>query len=112
MKTGKKNEELLRVLADCATECDTCFDASLKNDKTDNLARVVKLCRDCAKICYATLSFVASNSNHAKHLAKECAEICKECAEACGENTDVEHECMPCMEICQACEKACREFAA
>lgn len=95
METGKNNKESLQTLAECATECEACFDASLENDRTDALARVIKLCRDCAKICYTTSSFVASNSNHAKHLAKECAEICKECAESCGIHTDDEQENMP-----------------
>lgn len=112
MEMGRSNKELLQILAECATECETCFDASLENNKNDNLARVVRLCRDCAKICYTTSSFVASNSTHAKHLARECAEICKECAETCGHHTDDEQECMPCMEICKKCEEACREFAA
>ncbi|MDT0691627.1 four-helix bundle copper-binding protein [Salegentibacter sp. F188] len=112
METGKTNKDLLQILAECATECDTCFDASLDNEKTDALARVVRLCRDCAKICYATLSFVASNSSHAKHLAKACADICDECAEVCGNHTNHEQECLPCMKICQKCAEACREFAA
>lgn len=112
METAKTNKDLLRILAECATECETCFDASLDNERTEELIRVIRLCRDCARICYATSSFVASNSKHAKHLAKECAEICKECAEACGNNTNVEQESMPCMKICKECEEACREFAA
>lgn len=112
METGKTNKDLLRILAECATECDTCFDASLDNEKTNELARVVRECRDCAKICYATLSFVASNSPHAKHLAKECAEICEACAGVCDNHTDDEQECIACKKICQECAEACRDFAA
>lgn len=112
MRTAKDNKELLQILAECATECDTCFDASLENNNTNNLAKVVRLCRDCAKICYTTMSFIASNSSHAKHLAQECAEICKECADVCGHHTDDEQECMHCMKICRKCEEACKKFAA
>ena len=112
MEMGQSNKELLQTLAECATECETCFDASLENSNMKDLARVIRLCRDCAKICYTTMSFVASNSRHAKHLAKECAEICGECANACGHHTDDEQECMACMKICRQCEEACKKFVA
>lgn len=112
MENRENNKELLRVLAECATECENCFDASLENEKTNELARVIRMCRDCAKICYTTLSFIASNSRHAKHLAKECAEICQECAGVCGSHKEEEHECMQCMKICRECAEACRKFAA
>lgn len=112
METKKRNKQFLQILAECATECEICFDASLENSKTEELARVVRLCRDCAKICYTTSSFVASNSRHATHLARECAEICMECAETCSHHTDEEEECMACMKICKECAEACRNFAA
>lgn len=113
MKTHQnENKELLKTITTCATECEICFDACLENDRTEALLKVLRLCRDCAKICYSTASFIASNSTHAKHLAKECAEICKDCADSCGNHEDDEHECMACMEACRACEKACRRFAA
>lgn len=112
MMQRQKNSELLRLLAECATECENCFDACLENDRTEKLIRQIRLCRDCAKICYATSSFIASNSRHAKHLAKECADVCKDCAEACSNKEGTEDELMPCAQICRKCEEACRKFAA
>ncbi|WP_262887222.1 hypothetical protein [Salinimicrobium oceani] len=41
METGKTNKDLLKILVGCATECDICFDASLDNEKTGTLVRVV-----------------------------------------------------------------------
>ena len=105
------NKEILRVLAECAAECYRCFDACLENERTDDLVRVIRLCRDCARICDTTASFIASSSEHAQHLAKECAEICRNCAEACGNHKDQEHECKPCADICRQCEEACKSFA-
>jgi hypothetical protein len=111
MMNHSENKEILRVLADCAAECYRCFDACLENERTDELVRVLRLCRDCARICDTTASFIASNSEHAQHLAKECADICRSCAEACGNHKDQEHECKPCADICRQCEEACNSFA-
>ena len=108
---SENNKELLQILAECANECERCFDACLENERTDELVRVLRLCRDCAKICYTTSSFVASNSSHAESIAAECARICRACEEACRNNTDTEHECKPCADICRQCEEACSSFA-
>ncbi|ARS38089.1 four-helix bundle copper-binding protein [Pontibacter actiniarum] len=111
LENNSNHKDLLRILAECGAECDVTFNASLDNDRTDELTRVIRLCRDCANICYATARFVGSDSEHARHLARECAEICRSCAEACENNVDKEHECKPCAKICRACEEACRSFA-
>lgn len=110
-ENNSKYKELLRILTECAAECDVTFNASLDNERTDALTRVIRLCRDCANICYTTARFVAADSEHASHLARECAEICRSCAEACGSNMDKEHECKQCADICRECEEACNSFA-
>lgn len=112
MLERQKHTELLRTLAECATECENCFDSCLENKRTEELVKQIRLCRDCAKICYTTSSFIASNSAHAKHLAKECAEICRECAKACSNKENVEDELSPCAKICRECEEACKKYAA
>jgi hypothetical protein len=107
----ENNRDLLRILAECAAECNRCFDACLENDRTDDLVRAIRLCRDCARICSTTATFVASNSEHAQHLVRECAEICRSCSKTCNKHTEEEHECKPCARICRECEEACNSFA-
>lgn len=111
LENNSKHKEFLRILTECAAECDVTFNASLDNARTDALTRVIKLCRDCANICYTTARFVAADSEHARHLARECADICRSCAEACENNSDKEHECKACGNICRRCEEACNNFA-
>lgn len=107
----ENNRDLLRILAECAAECERCFDASLENDRTEALTRVIRFCRDCAKMCSVTASFVASNSDNARLIASACAEICSECSDTCSKHTDEERECVACSRICRECAEACRSFA-
>ncbi|ARS38135.1 four-helix bundle copper-binding protein [Pontibacter actiniarum] len=107
---NSQNKDLLSILAQCADECDTCFDACLDNERTDALTKAIRLCRDCAKICRVTASFVASNSEVAKQVVSLCADICKKCAEVCSQDTDIEKETMHCAKICRDCEEACRSY--
>lgn len=106
----KRNIELLQKLAECAAECERCIDACLDDENIKVLVRPIRLCRDCAKICYTTASFIASNSEHAQHLVDECTEICRICAEACDHHKEDEYECKTCASICRECEEACRSF--
>lgn len=105
------NKEILRILAECADECDRCYDACLENERTDELLRTLRLCRDCSKICRVTASFIASNSEHSQQVVDLCAQICGMCAGSCENHREDEHECKPCADICRECEEACRSFA-
>lgn len=102
------NSNLLTKLAECAAACENCLDACLSEDNVKMMIQCIRLDRDCAKICYATHSFVASNSSHAKHLVQECMEICRACGEECAK-MEAEH-CKECAKACKECEKACREY--
>src|SRR3546814_4960307 len=37
----------------------------------------MKLMLDCAQICSVVLEFMARDSDHHKHICRECAEICR-----------------------------------
>lgn len=103
-------QNLLNILAQCADECDHCFDECLGNERTDHLERALRACRDCAKICRVTASFVASNSMFASRMVELCAEICGQCANVCENHKEEEQECKACAKICRECEEACKNF--
>ncbi len=104
-----QNSEILEKLALCAAACEMCADACLDEENVKMMVNCIRLDRDCAKICYTTASFIASNSNHAQHLVDECMEICGKCAEECAQH-DHDH-CQQCAEACRDCEEACRSFS-
>ncbi|RDV11317.1 four-helix bundle copper-binding protein [Pontibacter diazotrophicus] len=104
------HKDLLQILAQCADECDHCFDMCLEDDRTDALVRALRACRDCAKICRVTASFVASGSDFAQRMTELCAEVCRKCADICENHTEEEQETMHCARICRECEEACRKY--
>lgn len=107
MKSEKTNN-LMHTLIKCITACEYCATLCLKEPDAGHMARCVMLDRDCADICTLTVRFVARNSEHAKHVMKECIEICKACAEECSKH-DNSH-CRHCAEICRECATHCEEY--
>jgi len=104
-----QNREFLEKLSRCAAACENCMDACLNEDDIKKMVQCIRTDRDCAKICYVTASFIASNSTHAAHLVSECKEICRACAEEC-EKHEMEH-CQACAKACRECEEACKSFS-
>lgn len=103
------NIEFIEKLARCAAACETCLDSCLDEQDIQKMVQCIRTDRDCAKICHTTASFVASNSDHAQHLVKECEEICRQCAIEC-EKHDMDH-CQECARACRECEEACKSYA-
>lgn len=103
-----QNKELLEILTECAAACEMCADACLDEKDIHMMVQCIRLDRDCAKICYTAASFVASNSQHAQHVIKECEEICRKCGEECAKH-DHDH-CKRCAEACGQCAESCRKY--
>lgn len=103
------NKELLQKLAECAAACEMCADACLDEQDVKKMVKCIRLDRDCAKICMVTASFIASRSEHAQHIIKECEELCRKCGEECAKH-DMDH-CQQCADACRECEEACRSFS-
>jgi hypothetical protein len=101
------NKELLTVLAECADACNHCSTACLGEKDVAIMAACIKLDMDCAQICALTAAFISRDSDHARHIMNECAEICRKCAEECGKHADMEH-CKRCAEACRKCSEACK----
>lgn len=103
-----ENTQLIQKLARCAAACEACMDACLDEDDIKKMVRCIRLDRDCARICHTTASLLASNSDYAAHLVKECEEICRACKEEC-EKHEMEH-CQECAWACRECEEACKSY--
>ncbi len=103
------NKELLQKLAACAAACEMCADACLDEQDVKMMVKCIRLDRDCAKICMVTASFIASHSEHAQHIIKECEELCRMCSEECAKHK-MDH-CQQCAEACRECEEACKSFS-
>jgi len=107
---NNNNLQLITILAECALACNNCSTACLEEKDIQKMAECIRLDMDCAQICAVTAAFVGRNSDHAKHLLKECAEICRKCADECGKHSDMEH-CKTCAEACRNCANACDKAA-
>jgi len=67
-----------------------------------------KLMLDCAEICQTAANFMARQSDHHRHICRECAEICRACAASCEDVGDME----ACVEACTRCAASCEKMAA
>ncbi|MEO6304333.1 MAG: four-helix bundle copper-binding protein [Bacteroidia bacterium] len=103
---NNNNSHLINVLAECASACNNCSTACLEEKDVQKMKECIRLDMDCAQICSVTAAFVSRNSDHAKHLLKECAEICRKCADECGKHSDMDH-CKTCAEACRVCANEC-----
>ena len=107
----EKNQKLIKVLQDCANECNHCTTACLDEPNVKALINCIKLDIDCAEICRLTISLLARGSEHGKHLLKECAEVCDVCAAECEKHAHHHDHCKKCAEACRTCAEACRVAA-
>jgi hypothetical protein len=104
MKSEETNN-LQHVLIKCITACETCASLCLQEDDVKMMVRCIQLDRDCADICALTSRFVARNSDHARHVMKECIEICRQCEQECRQH---HHDhCQKCADACRECYEAC-----
>jgi hypothetical protein len=94
----------------CATECNHCASACLKEDDVKMMARCIALDMDCAQICALAAGPMARGSENVRELCNACAAICDACGQECGKH---KHEhCQRCAEACRRCAEECRKMAA
>jgi hypothetical protein len=97
----------------CIEECLRCYQSCFGMAMTHCLEtggkhiepKHFRLMTACAEICRTAAHFMLMNSEHAKHLCKECAEICDQCAADCEKLGDMKE----CVQACQRCAEACRK---
>jgi hypothetical protein len=106
------NQELIKALNECAAACNHCFSACLADKDVNMVAACINADRDCADICQTVSSFLSRDSEHGKHLLKECIEICEKCAAECEKHAHHHEHCKLCAEACRKCAEACKANAA
>jgi hypothetical protein len=104
-----QHQDLLNKLNACVAACEHCATSCLKEEDVDMMRDCILTDRDCADICALMARLVARDSKHARHMAKECAEVCSICAEECGKH-EAQH-CKDCAKACRECAEACTSFA-
>jgi hypothetical protein len=93
----------------CAIACERCAAACLAEPDPGAMARCIQLDLDCAQLCRLVTAFLARDSENAKLLCEDCAEVCDRCAAEC-ERHPHEH-CRACARACRACMQACLRMA-
>jgi hypothetical protein len=93
----------------CATACERCAVACLAEPDPGRMARCIALDMDCAQICRMVASWLARDSENAKLLCEDCAEVCERCADECDRHP-AEH-CRACAKACRAAMQACLRMA-
>ncbi len=97
-------QDCIEACQACAAACDACAEACLGEQDVMMMVACIRLDRDCAKICYAAVSFMASNSSHA-------ADVCKLCAQECEKHAAHMDHCRQCAEAWRRCAEACHKMA-
>jgi hypothetical protein len=94
----------------CADACDHCSTACLKEQDVRMMARCIALDMDCAAICRLAAGYMSRDSEFAKQLCRQCADVCQACGEECAKH---QHEhCQACATACRQCAEECRKMAA
>ena len=97
-------DECLRCYQTClGTATNHCLEAGGQHVEPQH----VRLMMACAEICRTSAHFMLMNSEHNKHLCRECAEICDQCAADC----ERVGEMAACVQQCRACAESCRKMA-
>ena len=96
---------------DCSASCTACADASLSEDDSTTLRRVIRLCLDCTDLCDATRNMVARQTDsHPGSMAatvEACRTACIASAEECERHASHHEHCRLCAAVCRRCAEAC-----
>ena len=93
----------------CATACERGIAAALAGPDPGALARCVQLQLDCAQIGRMTAAWLARDSENAKLLCEDCAEVCERCADECERHPPP--MLREAARACRACIRACQRMA-
>jgi len=106
-----ENQQPIAALYKCSLACNFCAASCLEEDDVKTMKDCIKLDMDCAQICTLTAALLARESEHGKHLLKECAEICGLCATECEKHGAEMVHCAACAAACRTCETVCKAAA-
>lgn len=110
--TAQNYQDCIAACQACAISCDNCLEMDLREPEIDRLRRCIQLNRDCSKMCYTSVTFMASDSSFAHQVCELCAKLCDACAEECEKHAQMHDHCRECAEACRRCAEACRSMMA
>lgn len=100
------HNQLIGMLNQCATTCDHCAAACLKETEVHHLVKCIRTDIACASVCRTTAKLLEYGVATQSAL-RLCEEICRICAEECNEH---HHEhCKACAKICDECARDCKQ---
>jgi hypothetical protein len=98
-------KELISELNACAAECNTCYEACLKEEDVAHLERCMLLDKECYDTCELTARILERGSENKDLFLGLCAKICVACADECEQH---HHEhCLKCAAACRTCAEKC-----
>lgn len=93
----------------CADTCDRCATACLQEKDVQMMTRCIALDVDCASICRLAAGYMSRDSDFAKALCRQCADVCQACGDECARH---QHDhCQQCAQACHRCADECRRMA-
>ncbi len=92
----QQNQTSIDAVIHCAYECEHCADVCIAEME---MAECLRLCRDCAQMCWTIAGFMSRGSQFIPQVSRACIDICEACAAECEKHDD---------DHCQSCAKACR----
>ena len=95
----------------CATGCDHCAAACLREADVKMLARCIALDLDCAEMCRLAAGYMGRGSELTADICEACAQACEACAEECEKHDRMAH-CRACAQACRRCAEECRRTAS
>jgi len=104
-------DKTTQALVNCLTECSLCMGHCAKlveNGQKEHLM-TMKLCDECAAVCFITLKMTASRTAALAAQAEACAKVCDVCGAACEKQPNDEMM-KQCAQACRDCAKVCREM--
>jgi len=104
----EKAIQLSHKLAECVHACNYCFNACLEEEDVMMMKNCIRLDKECALVCQATLGLIYPGSQFKKEVLDLCEKACESCAEECNKHP-MDH-CKECARVCEECAKACSEF--
>ena len=111
-RAQEQNHSCIETCVECWVACEMCSDACLDEENVGQLARCIRLDRDCAEACQMAVRVMVRGGENVAEVCRMCAVICDRCAEECEKHAAHHDHCRICAEICRRCAEECRRMAA
>ena len=109
---GARYHECIEACVACLVACEMCSDACLDEKDIAMMVPCIRVDRDCADACAATIRAMARGGPLATGFCRACADACEACAKECERHAAHAEHCRVCAEACRRCADACRKMAA